>query len=977
MPPQVGSPPNRLLSTVPFFSRMESHHYFRHNQTGHLGPASLVSLAYFKNRFCAHEIPPQHVYNQVLIAQHASYLTKGQKKNFARLLHNLTIAGSVHNTQIQRNIPPIPLTFSDLRSKCTEGPNSIAMNLPYPAIQTDVRSHCYVRISDVIEDFLAHGFLPLQPEIRQSEDWVTNLSHAPQLVSSLQQSMTLHGQKPFYFVAFKEWQDDYESLNARTDRGSVWCKNITILAEPGTPRHLCTYPIAFGTKSSHHHSVETKIEEDMMRFKTNSDNFFYSSKLGKQIRVHACLYVSIADQLERRPVTCTTGGNHNYHARFGYSIRYKSLLHCLPSCPQCRVIIKAQLASAYDGYYISQPRLEHNIPVCEVCLSWLHDLEKHPNISTPPPDNFPTCQLDELGGIKPFRLTFEKLVAAGTKATENILLGNWTIQEAESYLDVYCMAGHTREDIIQRASLHRQINSSAEGVTDASLQEKIVEMLLLDPTVLDPWIPPAIWTRSFSLAQHLDAPMHLIFHGILKGICRLIAAWLTNRRSETSFGRYYSGLLEPICDMCLDWCKLTPFSGSFAGWLAETYVGMSKILLWFWSGLLRVSQDPEYEPPATPYQCWTGDMCKKWLRARRISIKTMSAPEAKAMVADLMMQPGGPPPVPPPTGGPLETVIDMLGCLDRLIRVLMSHAFPVGGKDVVTLHVIDFLNAFDSFKPLNEDRKFPEWLTMYNFLCLLNLPEAIERLGPLRFNYEGSTEGEGFIPMVKPLLSQGMRKNWQKNLAHRFFKNRSMKMVVRDAQEFIGQPGHDFESGYKKKMFQKYKRWEQVLEHFTKGLPISLVVLRNGFLGAVVNDRELWKIVPFCLMDFTSEYAGLNYFRVQLFERDAQGRVIRNIINYGRHAAILHYVLLLPLLGEFKYTESNEDMTWTMVGSEYERLGSDGTLQSVYDLPINLFQMPEEMEVTQDNLVGNDSLPQDGQDWAVANDDEWDEIGVI
>jgi hypothetical protein len=469
-------------------------------------------------------------------------------------------------------------------------------------------------------------------------------------------------------------------------------------------------------------------------------------------------------------VTCTTNGNHNYHARFGYSIRYKSLLDRLPSCPQCRVVIKAQLALAYEQYYISQPRLPHNIPVCENCLSWLYDLEKYPDITTPPPDNYPASELDELGGIHPFRLTFDNLVAAGTKATTNILTGDWTIQQAESYLDVYCMAGHTREDVIQRASLHRQINSAAGGVPDESLQEKIDEMLLLDPTVLDPWIPPAIWTRLFTLAQHLDAPMHLIFHGILKGICRLIANWLTNRRSETSFGRYYSGLLEPICDMCLDWCKLTPFSGSFAGWLAETYVGMSKILLWFWSGLLRVSQDPEYVPPTTPYQRWTGELCQKWLKARRIPTKGMNAAEAKAMVASLMTQPGGPPPVPPPTGGSLDTVLEMLESLDRLIRVLMSHAFPVGGKDVVTLHVVDFLNSFDSFKPLNEDRKFPEWLTMYNFLCLLNLPEAIERLGPLRFNYEGSTEGEGFIPMVKPLLSQGMRKNWQKNLAHRFFK---------------------------------------------------------------------------------------------------------------------------------------------------------------------------------------------------------------
>ena len=97
-----------------------------------------------------------------------------------------------------------------------------------------------------------------------------------------------------------------------------------------------------------------------------------------------------------------------------------------------------------------------------------------------------------------------------------------------------------------------------------------------------------------------------------------------------------------------------------------------------------------------------------------------------------------------------------------MVRILMANAYPVGGKDVILLHVLDFLNKFSAFKPIHEERKFPEWLTCYNFLCLLNLPEAIDQLGPLRFNYEGSSEGEGFIPMVKPLLSQGLRKN----LAH-------------------------------------------------------------------------------------------------------------------------------------------------------------------------------------------------------------------
>jgi hypothetical protein len=265
------------------------------------------------------------------------------------------------------------------------------------------------------------------------------------------------------------------------------------------------------------------------------------------------------------------------------------------------------------------------------------------------------------------------------------------------------------------------------------------------------------------------------------------------------------------------------------------------------------------------------------------------------------------------------------------------------------LHVLHFLNQFDNFRPMNDERKFPEWLTKYNFLCLLNLPDSIEQLGPLRFNYEGSSEGEGFIPMVKPLLSQGMRKNWQKNLAHRFFRKRSMKLVIRDAHLFISNnnaEGLETENEpYSKKMIHRYKRWEQIHSHFRKGIPISLIVLRQGFVGAVVQDRDSWLIVPIRLTDWVGQNCGLDYFRVSIFERDASGNIIRQAVNFGREADVAGYALMLPWLREQKYVET-EDLSWTIVGAEYERLAHDGSLMSTYNIPINLREQPGNMPAT-------------------------------
>ena len=264
-----------------------------------------------------------------------------------------------------------------------------------------------------------------------------------------------------------------------------------------------------------------------------------------------------------------------------------------------------------------------------------------------------------------------------------------------------------------------------------------------------------------------------------------------------------------------------------------------------------------------------------------------------------------------------------------------------------------------------DNGKLPDWLKKYNFLCLLNLPDAIEELGPLRFNYEGSTEGEGFIPMVKPLLSQGMRSNWQKNLAHRFYRKRAMKLVIRDAKLFIDNSplsDHFFDSNFRRKMFHKYKRWQTVHHHFQNGLPISVVVLRDGFVGAVVRDPDAWLLVPVRFINWDSTCCGLHYFKVQLFEVDPHGEILRHVINFGHTADVASFTLLLPKLTGKNYIHS-EMITWTVVGAEYERLSQQGNIQTVYNLPINLMipnntliasNLSEEYDEWDDNVTTAD-----------------------
>ena len=69
------------------------------------------------------------------------------------------------------------------------------------------------------------------------------------------------------------------------------------------------------------------------------------------------------------------------------------------------------------------------------------------------------------------------------------------------------------------------------------------------------------------------------------------------------------------------------------------------------------------------------------------------------------------------------------------------------------------------------------WLSHYNFLCLLNLPNEIDELGPLRNRWEGGVRGEGFLRVVKPMVLGTSRPNWQKNLLSNLVKHKSMMVL--------------------------------------------------------------------------------------------------------------------------------------------------------------------------------------------------------
>ena len=73
-------------------------------------------------------------------------------------------------------------------------------------------------------------------------------------------------------------------------------------------------------------------------------------------------------------------------------------------------------------------------------------------------------------------------------------------------------------------------------------------------------------------------------------------------------------------------------------------------------------------------------------------------------------------------------------------------------------------------------RSIPLWVEKYNFQSLLNVPENVKLLGPVRNRWEGGISGEGYLRFVKPYVAKG-RKNWKRNLMQNLLQKKAMDNI--------------------------------------------------------------------------------------------------------------------------------------------------------------------------------------------------------
>jgi hypothetical protein len=932
--PDQGPDTQSTVSLVAFdFAREASTNFFENEQKG-LGASYLVGFSTFALRDVGHHLDKDEVELGILIASLASTLSRGERAKlslcFSKLVSTLNAKRSPTKSPatfpglLQANWSvSVPTSPSLMRSRVMEGSHAILANLPHPPVKLIGTDHAYVSLKDIIADFLAHGTPYEKIEKPALGEGVRRAGESRQAQQILERAKLLHGNNPVVVLLLKRWRDDFQALksNKGQKKGTAaWIGTVTISPPQGMKANSLrnTYPIALGPKGADHELVEQIFMEELRQLSNGSDDLFFDKASNQMTRVHAEIFVSLADQPERRGTCYVQLGNSTYHPRFGFCCDIGSLEQCIRACHSC---FKLLLQTTDGSPFVA--------PECNKCTCWETTSELG-ILDMVPPKEYPVDLIPTSGKIRPYQLTFPSLLFAVQVAHREIATGSWKkVETARTYLRLNCLSGQAIDAVVehaQNANTFRILALSRQEHPEAF--EAITAQRTASPDSFERWKPPSLWTSGIDFELQIEAVMHLL-SGVIKAQTRAIQHWAACQNKKQSFLRYASGLLDPIQDLQLQWCKCPSYTGGkLPGWVSENYMGLARVAKWFYSGLPILATDQVFQEPLNlPQSKWLKKHNVGWLQARGLDYAG-SAVEVKERVRGYMDLEGGPPAVLPPTGATVHETTTLIRAMSNMVSRLMSGCVTESQINDVERSIKIFLTRFCCFDELvypQGPNKKPSWLAKYNFPCLLNLVEIIRRFGPLRNVWEGGYQEEGYLRKTKRTLSNGLRKNWQVNSMERMLESTALDVITdrtcTDLMRFEERTTCLSDSYI-------YTGIGMLHRKLTEGAPLSVVLLENNSFGCLLRNFDLqrpeeelqYRFVEIDRGAHDSRINGLDYFRWQF---DLQSHAIR-FLDVGD---MLGFGILLPhILVDGEAASFGKEGLYALITSEWEEMLADGSI---------------------------------------------------
>ena len=492
----------------------------------------------------------------------------------------------------------------------------------------------------------------------------------------------------------------------------------------------------------------------------------------------------------------------------------------------------------------------------------------------------------------PKNLSFDHLIGVANRTRKGKVEDGWKLSCARSYMNCNGFNQSMEDAMIEFCALEKDEN---DGVVNEEVPITCI---------------PSSWKRGVKWWRHIDPPMHLLFLGVCKRVAVEIHKWTVMNRKGTAMLRLSKDVLDDIADLNVSWCKTQPYNGEkFGGWVAESYLGFARVFKWFYSSIMDL-EDDVYKAPGKPHNRWTVQENKQWLNARGLP-STGSAGEIRQSVKTLMRQTGAPPLL-GPRGGPVKNVYNVVISFHAMISRIMACEMSASTVEDMENHIKLFLSHFhvmtlELHKGDSNRNNPPVWVSAFNFLSLLNIPEISKKFGPIRNLWEGNTFGEGILRSIKPSV-HGLRRNWAMNLVSSFVRDKASQCLThmnRTDETRKCSLVLDVES------ICRYSSYEAITKSFLARKPmggfylkdkkIFAIRVRNGNCHIIGLDR-----------DSALTMHGMVYFKLKLLGQAYEIGMLQE--------EMISYVLFLP----YRSKDVNYDGGYyTIIDKEYHEISED------------------------------------------------------
>ena len=617
----------------------------------------------------------------------------------------------------------IPKSVQDINHFYMTSKHSIYKNIPTPKV-CSYDNHACVTIEEIIENVLALG-LPLS-WIKSSEHKHMKFDNSSLLKTRKAQQILLQTENKYknlvdpYVIFLVIWSDDFEVNHTRKNKSSTWLKTVTFVndQDDNPDDNQYTYALCLGNKKNSHFTVNKWYNEELIRL--NEVLYKYSKIHSEYIPIVTRVLVLLAD----RPERCTLNdiASHSSNSTKRWMFSNGSNPHKMASCVQC---FKKRVTGMFKNINSSHPIVQcnkcsdfdfsnltasnafkppHNYPVKGNSLASLNTKKFVPPIGRQSTENLSN------GYLYPLELTYETLTEGLKYALFNHLSENWNKRETVVYLKLLGIKDSTIQDMID------------ESLKNLGLTNDIVEAISKTEF-------PPMWSTVISLDQFVETPMHHLFEGLVKTAIELLTLFLKYHKKWTKFGRLINEIMSDVSSLHIGYCVVDTFSNvddlKTGGWLAENYLGFSRVMV-----ILIGHLDEFIDPNELGF----------------IEIQSMFQ-TLFALLSILMT----------------DEVYDAT-IIDNYIKLFLAvcHYYE---KDI----------GFDTNN--NGQSVFPFWYKKSNFVSLLNLTKQIEIYGPVRLHWEGLKEK--FIQKVKPLLkNKRTRVSYLVNKLEKMHRNNNFEIIV-------------------------------------------------------------------------------------------------------------------------------------------------------------------------------------------------------